>query len=60
MVLHTLLTKKDYIDIYKEVSGLKFLLKLPDYKQKTIERFLGLSRMILFPEVNWSKFTRII
>lgn len=36
--------EKDYIDIYKEVSGLKFLLKLPDYKQKTIERFLGLSR----------------
>ena len=36
--------EKDYIDIYKEVSCLKFLLKLPDYKQKTIERFLGLSR----------------
>ena len=39
--------EKDYIDIYKEVSGLKFLLKLPDYKQKTIERFLGLSRNCL-------------
>lgn len=33
-----------YIDIFKSVSQLKFLLKLPNYKQKTIEEFLGLSR----------------
>lgn len=33
-----------YLDIFKCVSELKFLLKLPNYKQKTIESFLGLSR----------------
>ena len=33
-----------YIDIYKLVSSTKFLLKLPNYKQKTIEAFLGLER----------------
>ena len=33
-----------YLDIFKSVSGLKFLLKLPNYKQKTIEAFLGLPR----------------
>lgn len=33
-----------YVDIYKEVSSLKFLLALPDYKQKSIERFLGIDR----------------
>jgi hypothetical protein len=33
-----------YLDIFKCVSELKFLLKLPNYKQKTIESFLGLPR----------------
>lgn len=33
-----------YLDIFKSVSELKFLLKLSNYKQKTIEDFLGLSR----------------
>ena len=35
---------KDYIDLFKIVSSLKFLLKLPNYKQKTIETFLGVNR----------------
>ena len=34
----------NYLDIFKSVSKLKFLLKLPNYKQKTIEAFLKLSR----------------
>lgn len=33
-----------YIDIYKSVSSIKSLLKLDNYKQKSIEKFLGLSR----------------
>lgn len=33
-----------YIDIFKEISRIKFLLKLPNYKQKTIESFLGIHR----------------
>jgi hypothetical protein len=33
-----------YLDIFKLVSELKFLLRLPNYKQKTIESFLGLTR----------------
>lgn len=33
-----------YLDIYQSVCNLKFLLRLPDYKQKTIEKFLKLSR----------------
>lgn len=33
-----------YLDIFKSVSELKFLLKLPNYKQKTLEAFLGLPR----------------
>lgn len=36
--------EKTYLDIFKSVSELKFLLKLPNYKQKTIEKFLGLAR----------------
>lgn len=39
---------KDYIDLFKIVSSLKFLLKLPDYKQKTIENFLGIHREDVF------------
>ena len=36
--------EKQYIDIFKEASSLKKLLNLPNYKQKTIESFLGISR----------------
>ncbi len=36
--------KHQYIDIFKEVSSIKFLLKLPNYKQKTIEQFLDIER----------------
>lgn len=39
---------KDYIDLFKIVSSLKFLLKLPNYKQKTIETFLGINREDVF------------
>ena len=39
---------KDYIDLFKIVSSLKFLLKLPNYKQKTIEQFLGIDREDVF------------
>lgn len=34
----------NYLDIFKSVCELKFLLKLPNYKQKTIEQFLKLDR----------------
>ena len=33
-----------YVDIFKEVAKLKSILNLPNYKQKTIEQFLGISR----------------
>lgn len=33
-----------YIDIFKLISNIKFLLKLPNYKQKTIENFLDIRR----------------
>lgn len=33
-----------YIDIFKLISNIKFLLKLPNYKQKTIENFLDIQR----------------
>lgn len=33
-----------YIDIFKLISSVKFLLKLPNYKQKTIENFLDIHR----------------
>lgn len=33
-----------YLDIYKEVSRVKHLLKLPNLKQKSIEIFLGIDR----------------
>ncbi len=39
---------KNYIDLFKIVSSLKFLLKLPNYKQKTIETFLGIDRKDIF------------
>ncbi len=38
----------NYLDIFKSVSELKFLLKLPNYKQKTLEGFLNLSRDDLY------------
>lgn len=34
----------EYLDIFKEFSHLKFLLKLPSYKQKSVEQFLGIER----------------
>ncbi len=37
-----------YLDIFKSVSELKFLLKLPNYKQKTLEDFLGFRREDIF------------
>lgn len=39
---------KNHIDLFKIVSSLKFLLKLPNYKQKTIEAFLGIDRKDMF------------
>lgn len=33
-----------YVDIFKLISNIKFLLKLPNYKQKTLESFLDLHR----------------
>ena len=36
--------KYNYLDIFKSVSTIKFLLKLENYKQKSIEKFLGLKR----------------
>ena len=38
------LTNKNHLDLFKIVSSLKFLLKLPNYKQKTIEHFLDIHR----------------
>jgi len=37
-------SQKDSIDLFKIASSLKFLLKLPNYKQKSIEVFLGIKR----------------
>lgn len=34
----------EYIDIFKLISNIKFLLKLPNYKQKTLENFLDIHR----------------
>lgn len=34
----------EYIDIFKLISSIKFLLKLPNYKQKTLENFLDIQR----------------
>ena len=33
-----------HLDLYRSVSGLKFLFRLPDCRQKTLERFLKLKR----------------
>lgn len=37
-----------YIDIFRLISNIKFLLKLPNYKQKTIEGFLDIQRDDMF------------
>lgn len=42
------LSNYTYIDIYRLVSKLKFLLKLPNYRQKSIESFLGIDRTDTF------------
>lgn len=34
----------EYLDIFKIISSYKFLLRLENYKQKTIETFLGINR----------------
>lgn len=34
----------EHIDIFKRINTIKFLLKLPNYKQKTIEHFLDIHR----------------
>ncbi|MCI5920393.1 MAG: ribonuclease H-like domain-containing protein [Roseburia sp.] len=34
----------EYLDIFKIVSQYKFLFQLPNYKQKTVEHFLGIRR----------------
>lgn len=38
------LSSYEYVDIFKLISSIKFLLKLPNYKQKTLESFLGIHR----------------
>jgi uncharacterized protein YprB with RNaseH-like and TPR domain len=40
--------KYQQVDIYKQISEIKYLLQLPNYKQKTIESFLGISREDLY------------
>ena len=39
---------KEYIDLFKIASRLKFLLNLPNYKQTSIEDFFGIQRKDLF------------
>lgn len=41
-------SEKKYVDIFKIISSYKFLLKLPSYKQKSLEAFLGLQREDMF------------
>lgn len=38
----------EYIDIFKAISNVKSILKLANYKQKTIESFLGILRDDMF------------
>lgn len=33
-----------FLDLFKEVSRIRFLLKLPNFKQKSVEAFLGIER----------------
>lgn len=37
-------SKLNYLDIFKSISDIKRLLKLENYKQKTIESFIGIDR----------------
>lgn len=37
-----------YVDIFKSISQIKHILQLPNYKQKTIEAFLGIGRDDLY------------
>lgn len=37
-----------YVDIFKSISQIKHILQLPNYKQKTIESFLGIGRDDLY------------
>ncbi len=41
-------SQKNSVDLFKAASSLKFLLKLPNYKQKTIESFLGIERKDIY------------
>ena len=38
----------EYVDIYKMISGFRFLFALPDLKQKTVEQFIGLNRQDMY------------
>lgn len=38
----------EYLDIFKVISKYKFLFKLPNYKQKSVETFLGIEREDLY------------
>lgn len=42
------LSAMNHIDIFKLISPLKMLFKLPNMKQKSLEQFLGLNRQDLF------------
>ena len=42
--LETFFHPCSHFDIFREIKSLKTLLPLPNYKQKTIESFLGISR----------------
>lgn len=35
---------KEFLDLYREVCGLKTLFRLENYRQKSVERFLGIDR----------------
>lgn len=37
-----------HLDIYKQISGCKNILNLPNLKQKTLEKFLGITRKDLY------------
>lgn len=41
-------SKYTYVDIFKSIAGLKHILKLSNFKQKSIECFLGLDRKDLY------------
>ena len=43
------------VDLYKEVCSFRFLLGLPNYKLKTVEAFLGISRSDPYNGGDWFK-----